>query len=64
MTELSIFLHIGNVNLWYEISEYLDRVENIDFSLYVNFSKSLVSDSDYIKYKNIISEKYENTIFF
>lgn len=64
MTELSIFLHIGNVNLWHEISEYLDRVKNIDFSLYVNFSKSLVSDIDYIKYKNIISEKYANTIFF
>ena len=63
MTELSIFFHIGDVNLWNEISEYFDRI-NIDFVLYVNFCKTLVTDNDYIKYKNIISEKYKNTIFF
>ena len=67
LDKLAIFLHLGDTNLWGEISKYIERANESNksnFDLYVNFCPDLSSDDKISQCKTIIENNYPGTVFF
>ena len=64
MNKIGIFIHIGNILLWDELCNYINKIKDNEIFLFVNFCKDLISQIDIKEYKKIIKKEFSNCVFF
>ena len=64
MNKIGIFIHIGNILLWDELCNYINKLKIMKYFYLLISCKDLISQIDIKDYKKIIKKEFSNCVFF